>query len=63
MYALFLGKSSSGLYLAFSACSVLFILSLSDSSSHRECIRELGEPVMKKAYQLLDKVDPEQAEV
>ena len=31
--------------------------------THRECIRELGEPVMTKAYQLLDKVDPEQAEV
>ncbi len=31
--------------------------------AHRECIRELGEPAMKKAYQLLDKVEPEQAEV
>ena len=29
----------------------------------RECTRELGEPVMNKAYQLLDKVDPELAEV
>ena len=38
-------------------------LSLSLSLTHRECIRELGEPVMEKAYQLLDKVDPEQAEV
>ena len=32
-------------------------------SSDRECVRELGEPVMNKAYQLLDKADPEQAEV
>ena len=42
----------------------IFIIFLSPTPpAHRECIRELGEPVMKKAYQLLDKVDPEQAEV
>ena len=51
------------IFLMHTCTSIIKILSLSLIYAHRECIRELGEPVMKKAYQLLDKVDPEQAEV